>query len=311
MFLRMNEYQYNARPEKPDPLYAKQLQEILGGQWGEISVMMTYLFQGWNCRAPAKYKDMIFDIGTEEINHVEMISTMIARLLEKSPVEAEEMANKDSVIGAVLGGARVEDAILAGMNPQHAIVTGGGAQAADSMGVPWNGRYVVASGNLLADFRYNVTAESQGRLQVSRLYALTDDAGVRDMLSFLLARDTMHQNQWLAAIRELEEDGLEMTPVPHSFPQELELQEVSYQFWNASEGSDSQQGRWAAGPSPDGKGQFQYVDRPVPLSTDIGDLGPADPRLHGTAMQPRPTLTGFSRAGRPPGGIGRTAGSAE
>src|SRR5690606_25664298 len=118
------------------------------------------------CRAPAKYKDMIFDIGTEEINHVEMIATMIARLLEKSPVEAEEMANKNSVVGAILGGARVEDAVLAGMNPQHAVVTGSGAQAADSVGVPWNGRFCVASGNLLADFRFNVTAESQGRLQV-------------------------------------------------------------------------------------------------------------------------------------------------
>ncbi len=43
--------------------------------------------------------------------------------------------------------------------------------------------------------RFNVTAESQGRLQVARLYQLTEDAGVRDMFSFLLARDTMHQNQ--------------------------------------------------------------------------------------------------------------------
>lgn len=295
MFLRQKQFQYNARPDKPDPVYARKLQEILGGQWGEISVMMTYLFQGWNCRAPDKYKDMIFDIGTEEINHVEMIATMIARLLEKSPVQAEEMANKNSLIGAVLGGARVEDAILAGMNPQHAIVSGSGAQAADSVGVPWNGRYAVASGNLLADFRFNVTAESQGRLQVSRLYALTDDPGVRDMLSFLLARDTMHQNQWLAAIRELEAEGLELTPVPHTFPQELERQDVSYQFWNASEGAESQQGSWANGPSPDGKGQFQYVDQPRPLTEDVGELGMADPRLHGTAKMPRPSITSFSK----------------
>jgi len=38
------------------------------------------------------------------------------------------------------------------------------------------------------------------------------------MFSFLLARDTMHQNQWLAAIDELEKDGLEETPVPSNFP---------------------------------------------------------------------------------------------
>lgn len=83
MFLRQNRLQYHAKPERPDPVYAKQLQEVLGGQWGEISVMMTYLFQGWNCRAPAKYKDMLLDIGTEEIGHVEMLATMIARLLAR------------------------------------------------------------------------------------------------------------------------------------------------------------------------------------------------------------------------------------
>src|SRR3712207_7401919 len=83
MFFRTNKYQFAARPERPDPVFAKMLQEPLGGQWGEISVMMTYLFQGWNCRGPQKYKDMLLDIGTEEIAHVEMLATMIARLLER------------------------------------------------------------------------------------------------------------------------------------------------------------------------------------------------------------------------------------
>ena len=61
---------------------------------------------------------------------------------------------------------------------------------------------------IATDFRFNVTAESQGRLQVARVYQLTRDQGVRDMLKFNLARDTMHQNQWLAALEELENDGL-------------------------------------------------------------------------------------------------------
>ncbi|WIJ24935.1 manganese catalase family protein [Devosia sp. RR2S18] len=291
MFFRTNQFQYNARPEKPDPVYANKLQEVLGGQWGEISVMMTYLFQGWNCRAPAKYRDMILDIGTEEIAHVEMLATMIARLLESSPVEAREDAAKNSVVGAVMGGARVEDVIVAGMNPQHAIVTGGGATPTDSVGFPWTSRYTVASGNLLADFRFNVTAESQGRLQVTRLYEMTDDPGIRDMLSFLIARDTMHQNQWLAAIKELEEDGLDKTPAPMSFPQDKEMSEVAYQFWNCSEGTESAQGRWAKGPTPDGKGQFEYLSNPKPLGETVTELPEADPRLHGTPKKPMPPVS--------------------
>src|SRR5215204_5555310 len=132
MFFRSKNLQYNARPDKPDPVFAKQLQEVLGGQWGEISVMMTYLFQGWNCRGPAKYRDMILDIGTEEIAHVEMLATMISRLLETSPVEAREEAAQNSLVGSIMGGARIEDAILSGMNPQHVIVSGSGPRPVDS-----------------------------------------------------------------------------------------------------------------------------------------------------------------------------------
>lgn len=285
MFIRRRNLQYHAKPERPDPLYARKLQEVLGGQWGEISVMMSYLFQGWNCRGPQKYRDMIMDIGTEEIGHVEMLATMIARLLETSPVEAKEAAAKNSAIGAVMGGSRMEDVILAGTNPQHVIVTGLGAAPTDSVGYPWTSRYTIASGNLLADFRFNVTAESQGRLQVCRLYEMTDDPGVRDLLSFLIARDTMHQNQWIAAIKELEEDGLERTPCPSSFPEDLQMNEVAYQFLNFSEGEESRQGQWAEGPAPDGKGSITYVQEAPALGEETL-LEKVDPRVHGTPREP-------------------------
>lgn len=287
MFSHRKHLQYRAKPERPDPLFAKMLQEPLGGQWGEISVMMTYLWQGWTCRGPQKYRDMILDIGTEEIGHVEMLATMIARLLETSPVETQEEAAKDSAIGAIMGGARIEDAIMAGLNPQHVIVAGSGPRPVDSAGNLWNAGYMTASGNLLADFRFNLTAESQGRLQVARLYNMTSDQGVRDMLSFLIARDTMHQNQWLAAIRELEDDGLEMTPVPSNFPQEREMRDVAYQFIGASEGTESRTGQWAEGPSPDGRGTFAYAEL-RPLANDDGQLGETDPRMYGTPPVPVP-----------------------
>ncbi|RCK12943.1 hypothetical protein DT075_06715 [Bacillus licheniformis] len=67
-------------------------QEILGGQYGEISVAMQYLFQGWNTRGNEKYKDLLMDTAAEEIGHVEMIATMIARLLEDAPVYEQENA---------------------------------------------------------------------------------------------------------------------------------------------------------------------------------------------------------------------------
>jgi Mn-containing catalase len=118
VFRHERQLQFDAKPEKPDALFAGKLQEILGGQFGEMTVMMQYLWQGWTCRVPGKYKDMIMDIGTEEIGHVEMLTTMLARLLEGAPAETtEKAAALNPVLAAVLGG----------QNPQHAIVAGGGA----------------------------------------------------------------------------------------------------------------------------------------------------------------------------------------
>lgn len=94
MFSHKKELQYHATPEKPDALMARRLQEILGGQWGEMSVMNMYLFQGWNARGNEKYKDLLLDTATEEIGHVEMIATMISQLLDKAPLSAQEEAVK-------------------------------------------------------------------------------------------------------------------------------------------------------------------------------------------------------------------------
>lgn len=269
MFYHVKELQYHAKPERPDPLFAKQLQEILGGQFGEISVAMQYLFQGWNLRGNGKYKDLLMDTGTEELAHIEMLATMIARLLDGAPVGDLEEAVKDPVVGAIIGG----------MNPQHAIVSGLGAMPVDSVGNKWNANYIIASGNLLADFRANLNAESQGRLQAVRLYEATSDRGVKDMLSWLIARDTMHQNQWLAAIKELE--AKENIVVPSTFPRNLEKREVSYVLFNFSKGDESAEGRWANGPSLDGEGVFQYVRNPVPHAPRP-KLPPAPPYIHNT-----------------------------
>ena len=168
MFFHTGRLQFESTPDKPGPVYAHKLQELIGGAYGEMTVTMQYLFQGWNCRMPGKYKDLIMDVATEEIGHVEMIATMVARLLEGAPNTA---TTKAAAAGPVVG------AVLGGMDPQQAIVAGGGALAADANGYPWNGRYIVASGNLLADFRANAAAEAQGRLQTARLYNMTDDNG--------------------------------------------------------------------------------------------------------------------------------------
>jgi len=234
-------------------VYARQFQEVLGGQYGEITIAMQYGFQAWNMHIPGNCRDLLVGIEADSFGHVELLAIMIAQLLEKAPdADMQASVDFDPVMAAVIGGTDV----------QHAIVAGAGSGLSTAMAT--RGRAVItARGNLLADFTANANGEMQGRLQAARLYHMTDDKGVRDLLSFLIARDTMHQNQWIAAAAELRAEGVEDVPVPSNFPQSLEHGEVAYRYLNFSDGKLASTGSWAAGPTPN-----------------------PDPRLYGTTPEP-------------------------
>ena len=238
--------QYPVRVDNPNPLFAKALQQAIGGVQGEIRVCLQYLFQAWGARGPAKYRDLLLETGTEEIAHIEMLCTAVALNLEGSPTAMDEAA-KDPLIAAKLGGMEI----------QHLLSTCMAAMPVDSDGVPFNCSHVYASGNIAADMLANVTAESTGRMLAVQLYRMTDDPGMKDMLSYLIARDTMHQNQWLAAWEEL--GGRNAHPIPNDFPQEQENTDFSYSFLSfARDGKvKPPEGRWSSGESIDGRGRFR------------------------------------------------------
>ena len=269
MFTHVHELQFEAKPDAPDPAFARRFQEVLGGKWGELTVALQYLFQGWNTRLPGKYKDMLLDIGTEELAHVEMITTCIDRLLDVSPMSEDEAKGKTL------------KAEWATSNPQHQIENGGGAYPKDSNGTPWSGAFVTASGNLYADFMLNATAEMQGRLQVARLFHMTDDKGVQNLIRFLVTRDHMHQMQWLRAIEELKADGLDQVPVPDAFDIGEEYAEFARLYVHASDGAAALDGSWARGLAFDGSGDIQVEEVPT-AHGDRPALPPGDPRLYGT-----------------------------
>ena len=277
MFYHDKRTQYKVRVEKPNPAFARMLQQAIGGIEGEMRVCLQYLFQAWNSRGPVKYRDMLLDTGTEEISHIEMLATAVALNLEGAPLSMQEAAIKqDGVVGAVLGG----------MNPRSFLSAGLGAMAFDSEGVPFSGAYVVGSGNIVADMYTNVAAESTGRALATRLWEITDDPGMKDMLSFMIARDTMHQQQWLAVIEEL--GGYNALPIPNSFPQSKENQEFSYAFISPNiDGTGAPEGRWTQGPSLDGKGEFKVL-KAEPYG-DEPKLGPPVPEGH--AQKEQMTLT--------------------
>ena len=274
MYYMDKRLQYPVRVENPDPLFARQLQQAIGGIEGEIRVCLQYFFQGWAARGPTtKYRDMLLNTATEEIGHIEMLATAVALNLENAPLTLQESAVQASpVMNAVMGGGERPRHAIEGMLQRHVLSTGLAAYPANSDGVPFDCSHVYASGNLAADMYANVAAESTGRVLAVRLYNAAHDAGMKDMLSFLIARDTMHQQQWLAVVEEL--GGSAALPIPNSFPQEQEKQEYSYVFLGSSaSGEPPPDGRWTQGPSLDGRGSFS-VRQNQPLG-DEPVLGPA------------------------------------
>ena len=274
MFYHDKKLQYTVRVDKPNPAFARMLQQAIGGIEGEIRVCLQYLFQAWGCRGPVKYRDMLLETGTEEMAHIEMLATAVALNLEGASADLKDkMAADNPLVAGIMGG----------MDPRHILSSGLAAMAVDSNGVPFNGSWVVGSGNIAADMYANVMAESTGRVLATRLWESTDDPGMKDMLAFLIARDTMHQNQWLAVLEEL--GGLENNhPIPNSFPQSEEHAPFSYSFISTNINQPTApEARWATGRSLDGKGEFTF-DHAQPHGEEP-QLGPPIPEGHAQKEQ--------------------------
>lgn len=281
MFYQDGKLQYEVRVDNPNPVFAKALQQAIGGVEGEIRVCLQYLFQAFGARGPKKYRDMLLNTGTEEIAHIEMLATAVALNLEGSPMNfKEEAAEASPMVAAIFGG----------MNMRHYLSTGMAATTEDANGTPFDASHVYASGNLASDMYCNVAAEATGRVLACRLYEMTDDPGMKDMLSFLIARDTMHQQQWLAVIEEL--GGYEgALPIPNSFPQSKEVQDFSYAYVATGvEGAPVPEGRFTQGRSLDGRGEF-HLRQAEPLGQEP-KLAPPVPEGYAQTEQMQSGISG-------------------
>ncbi|RHA44060.1 manganese catalase family protein [Cellulomonas rhizosphaerae] len=239
MYLHVQRLINDIEADEPDPAAANALQEGLGGQFGEMRTMMQYLFQSINFRGPAAkpYRDLLQGVGTEEISHVELIGTTIARLLDGSP--RYNGAKTDPLDTPGAGGDIPLNLALDQGNIHHWLVASQGALPVDSAGNPWSGAYVYNSGNLVLDLLYNLMLESTGRLQKCRIYEMTQNKTARSTIAYLIVRDQAHENAYARALETLGVDWGKVLPIPKTnaerFPEvkklvDLGLQSKQYSF---------------------------------------------------------------------------------
>jgi Mn-containing catalase len=214
MFMHVQRLINEIVPDEPDPAAANALQEGLGGQFGEMRTMMQYLFQAFNFRGAAAkpYKDLLYGVGTEEIAHVELIATTIARLTDGSPRYKGSATKPLDEPGK--GGATPLSVALDTGNIHHYLVGAQGALPVDAAGNPWSGSYVYNSGNLVLDLLYNLMLESTGRLQKCRIYEMSSNKTLRSTVAYLIVRDQAHENAYAKALESLGINWGATLPIP-------------------------------------------------------------------------------------------------
>ncbi|MDQ7976033.1 manganese catalase family protein [Paraburkholderia sp. SARCC-3016] len=192
MFMHNKRLQYTVRVGATNPGLANLMLEQFGGPQGELAAAMRYFTQAVTEEDPGR-KDMLYDIATEELSHLEIIGSIIAMLNRGAKGELAEGVDQQAELYRKLNCAG---------NDSHVtqILYGGGTPLVNSAGVPWTAAYIDTIGEPTADLRSNIAAEARAKLVYERLINVTDDAGIRDALGFLMTREVAHQKSFEKAL---------------------------------------------------------------------------------------------------------------
>lgn len=169
MFSYNKRLQYPVNIKKKDLKMAKYLITQYGGANGELGAALRYLNQRYTM-PDNRGKALLTDIGTEELAHVEMISTMVYQLTKDATV--------DELIEAGLGANFAEH--------------GMGIFPTDASGVPFSVTYFATTGDPLADLSEDMAAEQKARAVYENLIDMTDDPDIIGPLLWLRQREIVH-----------------------------------------------------------------------------------------------------------------------
>jgi Mn-containing catalase len=232
MYHHVKKLMYTVNVGEPDVRFGRMLLEQFGGANGELAAAMQYSIQGLNCEDP-KRKDMLMDIGTEELSHLEVIGSLARMHLKPLKADGRSMAEADPLI---------------------AVVGGGGVSLCNSQGNPWTADYLKISGQLEVDLRNNIAAEARAKITYENLIDYCDDPGTKDALTFLMTREITHMKAFMAALESMDKGPLEIGDLPPD-------PEYVNKYFNDSTGKgelgEDAQGPWNTG------GEWEIVDNPA------------------------------------------------
>ncbi len=250
MFMHNKRLQYTVHVHETNPALANLMLEQFGGPQGELAAAMRYFTQAISEEDPGR-KDMLLDIATEELSHLEVIGTIVSML---------NRGCKGKLAEGVEAEATMYREITGNGNDSHVtqVLYGGGSPLTNSGGVPWTAAYIDTIGEPTADLRSNIAAEARAKIIYERLINLTEDPGVRDALRFLMTREIAHQKSFEKALYAIEPNF-----PPGKHPGDPQFTSV---YFNMSQGEGDMRGPWNSGE------QWEFVeDRAHQRAVDGGD----------------------------------------
>jgi len=241
MFMHNKRLQYTVRVASPNPGLANLLLEQFGGPQGELAAACRYFTQAVAEDDPGR-KDLLFDIATEELSHLEVIGSIVAMLNKGAKGQLAEGVQSEAEMYRSLTGAGNDSHITS-------ILYGGDAPLTNSAGVPWTSAYIDTIGEPTADLRSNIAAEARAKIVYERLINVTDDPGIKDALGFLMTREIAHQKSFEKALHSIQPNFPQ-----GKLPGNPEFTSV---YFNMSKGDDAR-GPWNEG------GDWQFIEDPQP-----------------------------------------------
>jgi len=252
MFSHNKRLQYTVRVSECNPGLANLLLEQFGGPQGELAAACRYFTQSIGEDDPGR-KDMLMDIATEELSHLEVIGTIVAMLNKGAKGRIAEGVEEEGEMYRSITGAG---------NDSHLtqVLYGGGPALTNSGGQLWTGGYVDTIGDPSADLRSNIAAEARAKILYERLINATDDPGVKEALGFLMTREIAHQQSFEKALYSMQ---------PNFPPGKLQgMPQFTNVYFNMSQGAGDLRGPWNSDEN------FEYVSDPERQSAvDGGDGG--------------------------------------
>ncbi|HEX9173297.1 MAG TPA: manganese catalase family protein [Telluria sp.] len=250
MFAHNKRLQYTVRVNQPNPGLANLMLEQFGGPQGELAAAMRYFTQAVAEDDPGR-KDMLYDIATEELSHLEVIGHIVVMLNKGAKGRLAEGTDNEGEMYRQITGAG---------NDSHLtqVLYGAGAPLTNSAGVPFSAAYIDTIGEPTADLRSNIAAEARAKIVYERLISLTDDPGVKEALGFLMTREIAHQKSFEKALYSIEPN----------FPPGKQPGDPRYAsvYYNMSQGDGDLRGSWNQGD------QWDFVsDRDKQSAVDGGD----------------------------------------